>query len=94
MAAMTHLASLVPNLVVASDTHYPWLADDVLADGAFTFKDGTLAVPPGPGLGVRLHEDRVAAYHELFQRGVLRQRDDTEELIKRDPGWLPIKPRW
>jgi len=25
---------------------------------------------------------------------VVQQRDDTAELIKRHPGWLPIKPKW
>jgi len=93
MAAMTHLASVVPTLIAASDTHYPWLDDDVITR-PFVFKDGTLALPEGPGLGVDLDEERVAQYHEAYERGAVRQRDDTAELVKRDPGWLPIKPRW
>jgi len=55
---------------------------------------GTLAIPSGAGLGVELDEDQVAGYHEAFKRGVVQHRDDTAELIKRDPGWLPMKPRW
>ena len=94
MAAMTHLGAAVPNLVAAADTHYPWLPDDVVAGAPFAFTEGNLEVPSGPGLGVALNEDRVAEYHELFRRGVVRQRDDTAELIKRQPGWLPIKPKW
>jgi len=94
MAAMTHLGAAVPNLVAAADTHYPWLPDDVVAGAPFAFTEGNLEVPSGPGLGVALDEDRVAEYHELFRRGVVRQRDDTAELIKRQPGWLPIKPKW
>ena len=94
MAPMTHLASVVPTMIVASDTHYPWLTEDVISGDGFRFEGGALAIPPGPGLGVELDEDRVAKYHEAFQRGVVRQRDDTAELVKRDPGWLPIKPRW
>lgn len=94
MAAMTHLASVVPTMVAASDTHYPWLQEDVLATSPFQFDAGTLSIPSGPGLGVELDEDQVAKYHEAFQRGVVRHRDDTAELVKRTPGWLPIKPRW
>ncbi len=94
MAAMVHLASVVPTMIAAADTHYPWLAEDVLARSPFRFDGGTLAIPPGPGLGVALDEDQVAKYHEAFQRGTVRRRDDTAELIKRDPRWLPITPRW
>lgn len=94
MAAMTHLGSVVPNMLVACDTHYPWLTDDVLAGGSFRFEHGSLALPSGPGLGVELNDDLVAAYHDNYQRGVARQRDDTAELIKRDPKWLPLRPRW
>jgi glucarate dehydratase len=94
MAAMVHLASAVPTMIAASDTHYPWVAEDVLAGSPFRFDKGTLAIPPGPGLGVALDEDQVATYHEAFLRGTVRRRDDTAELIKRDPTWLPITPRW
>src|ERR1700730_9529353 len=58
MAAMIHLASVVPAMVVASDTHYPWLTADVLAGGGFRFDGGTLAIPSGAGLGVELDEDQ------------------------------------
>lgn len=94
MAAMVHLASVVPTMAVAADTHYPWLAEDIIAGQPFQFEDGSLAVPPGPGLGVEIDEDRLAAHHELFRRGAVRERDDTAELVKRQPDWLPIKPRW
>ena len=94
MAAMVHLASAVPTMIPAADTHYPWLAEDVLAGHPFQFDKGALAIPAGPGLGVTLDEDRVARYHEAFLRGTVRRRDDTAELIKRDPTWLPITPRW
>jgi glucarate dehydratase len=94
MAAMTHLASVVPTMIVAADTHYPWLEEDIVAGGAFRFDAGTLAIPSGPGLGVELDEELVAKYHEAFECGAVRHRDDTAELVKRAPGWLPIKPRW
>jgi glucarate dehydratase len=93
MAAMTHLGSVIPTLIAASDTHYPWLDEDVIAR-PFTFTGGTLPLPEGPGLGVELDESLLAKYHEAYVRGPVKERDDTAELVKRDPGWLPIKPRW
>jgi glucarate dehydratase len=94
MAAMIHLGSVIPTMIPAADTHYPWLAEDVLAGDSFQFDEGTLRVPAGPGLGVTLDEDRVGKYHDAFLRGLVRSRDDTAELVKRDPAWLPITPRW
>ena len=49
MAAMTHLAAAVPNLIYASDTHYPWNPDDIIKGPMFEIKDGYLDVPTGPG---------------------------------------------
>jgi glucarate dehydratase len=94
MAAMTHLGSVVPSMIMACDTHYPWLAQDILAGGRLGIEEGCLAVPSGPGLGVEIDKDIVAAYHENYLRGVVRERDDTAELIKHDPDWLPLRPRW
>jgi glucarate dehydratase len=94
MAAMAHVASVIPNLIAACDTHYPWLEQDVLAGGGFAFHGGKLAVPAGPGLGVTVNEEVLAGYHENYQRGVVRERDDTAELLKRDASWLPLSPLW
>ena len=62
MAAMIHLAASIPELTLASDTHYPWLVEstDIIAGPRLTIKDGQMAVPPGPGLGVTLDQDRLA----------------------------------
>src|SRR5207302_346661 len=83
IAGMIHLAGVVPPMAAASDTHYPWLTKDILAGGPFRFDGGTLSVPAGPGLGVELDDEQVAEYHEAYQRGVVRRRDDTAEAIKR-----------
>ena len=94
LAAMTHLAASTPGLIYACDTHYPWQAEDVIAGGKLQFKDGALEPPAGPGLGVTLDRDRLAALHENYQRGVWRARDDTAEMVRRDPYYLPLRPRW
>src|ERR1700733_12815794 len=67
MAAMIHLAASLPQLTSASDTHYPWLPDDAdIIDGPkLTIREGKMAVPAGPGLGVALDRDKVARAHEI-----------------------------
>ena len=62
MAAMIHLAASLPQLTPASDTHYPWLpdADDLIDGPRLSIRDGVMAVPTGPGLGVGLDRDKLA----------------------------------
>ena len=94
MAAMIHIAAVIPNLLYASNTHYPWNTDNIIKGGMFQFQDGCLAVPTGPGLGVELDEDKLAAAHERFRTRRVLARDDVTEMRKRDPHWLPMRPRW
>jgi glucarate dehydratase len=94
MAAMTHLAAAVPNLIYASDSHYPWIEEDIIAGPMFTFEDGFQQVPSGPGLGVELDEDKLDKYAELYRSRPAHARDDVAEMRKRDPSWVPLKPRW
>lgn len=94
LAAMAHLAASTPHLIYACDTHYPWQAEDVIVGGRLHFRDGMLDVPSGPGLGVELDRERLAAFHENYQRGDWRARDDTAEMVRRDPYYLPLRPRW
>ena len=76
MAAMIHLGAAVPNMLYASDTHYPWNPDDIIKGPMFKIKDGYLDVPKGPGLGVELDEDKVAKYAEAYQQQRGHARDD------------------
>lgn len=94
MAAMIHVASAIPNLLFASDTHYPWQAQDVIKGGKLPIEDGRMAVPSGPGLGVELEPDKVAQFAELYATRPTMRRNDVQEMQRRDPDWLPLKPRW
>jgi len=91
MAAMAHVAAIVPQLSLASDTHYPWLADghDVISGGKLDIVDGAVAVPRGIGLGVELDRDRVSRAHELWLRSGMRRRDDAATMQRFVPGWEP-----
>jgi glucarate dehydratase len=95
LAAMTHVAAATPHLTHACDTHYPWTAhDDVVAPGALAFRDGAVAVPEGPGLGVELDPDRLAERHAAYVESGRQVRDDAGYMRRVDPSFDPSLPRW
>jgi glucarate dehydratase len=89
MAAMIHLAASIPELTCASDTHYPWLVEgtDIIVGPKLTIRDGSMAVPSGPGLGVALDHDKLARAHEIYKKCRMRGRDDRELMKRLEPGW-------
>ncbi|MER6427315.1 glucarate dehydratase family protein [Streptomyces sp900105245] len=96
LAAMTHVASTVPDLHHACDSHYPWQSEDVLTE-RLLFTGGRVAVPDGPGLGVELDRDELARLHRRWAEddGALRDRDDAAAMRAGEPGWHPpVMPRW
>ncbi|MGW5128355.1 glucarate dehydratase family protein [Streptomyces sp. NPDC004069] len=96
LAAMTHVASTVPGLHHACDSHYPWQSEDVLTE-RLTFDGGRITVPDAPGLGVELDRDRLAFLHRRWAEddGRLRDRDDAAAMRVTEPGWTaPPTPRW
>lgn len=94
MAAMVHVAAAIPNLIYASDSHYPWTTKDVIKGPMLQFKDGAMEVPQGPGLGVEIDEDKLQELAELFANRRTQARDDLSQMRQIDPNWLPLRPRW
>ncbi|MBO0680724.1 glucarate dehydratase [Mycolicibacterium sp. S2-37] len=94
LAAMVHLAGATPNLTYACDTHWPWKTEDVVEPGVLRFVDGSVPVPNGPGLGVQIDEDSLAALHEQYIRCGIRDRDDTGYMRSIDPEFRTGAPRW
>jgi glucarate dehydratase len=94
LAAMVHLAGATPNLTYACDTHWPWKTEEIVKPGALSFVDGSVAVPTGPGLGVDIDEDALAALHEQYLWCGIRDRDDTGYMKSVDPGYQFVSPRW
>ena len=92
LATMLHLGAVLPNLSFAADAHYHHLTDDIIEGGLLPYKDGAIAVPAGPGLGVRLDREKLREYSELYQRlgGYAYDQDPGR------PGWSAIVPndRW
>jgi glucarate dehydratase len=92
LATMLHLGAALPNLTFAADAHYHHLKDDVIAGGPLPYRDGAIAVPSGPGLGVRLDREKLRQYRELYERlGNYPYDQDPGR-----PGWAPLIPndRW
>src|SRR5689334_11348247 len=92
LASMLHLGAVIPNLSFAADAHYHHLTDDIIEGGLMKYEGGAIRVPDTPGLGVRLNRDKLAEYHELYQRlgGYAYDQDPGR------PEWTPIVPndRW
>ena len=96
LAAMVHLAAATPNLDYACDTHWPWKdpAEDVIADGVFTFSDGAVKVPTGPGLGIEVDRDALGRLHRQYVDSGLTSRDDTGYMQRLNRGYELQSPRW
>jgi glucarate dehydratase len=94
LAAMTHVGATIPNLTYASDTHYPWQEDEVIEGGKLAIRDGCVALPSGPGLGVRLDRAALARLHRNYVDCGIRKRDDAAEMRKYDPTWSSARPRF
>lgn len=92
LASMLHFGAVIPNLSFAADAHYHHLTDDIIVGGKLKYENGSIAVPTGPGLGVKLDRDKLGEYAELYQRlgGYPYDQDPLR------PGWTPTIPnnRW
>lgn len=88
LATMLHLGALLPNLTYAADAHYHHLVDDVISGGKMKYRNGAIAVPTAPGLGVTLDRDKLHTYAELYRSlgGYPYDRDPGR------PGWYPLIP--
>lgn len=94
MAAMIHAGATVPSLIYASDTHYPWQQGWDVVNETFTFTDGCLAVPSGPGLGVTLNQERLGRLAEIAAARPSERRDDLSTMRRWFPEWAAKAQRW
>ncbi len=94
LAAMVHVAAATPYLTYACDTHWPWKTEDVIVPGVLEFRDGAVAVPDGPGLGIELDEDALARAHEDYLRCGLTARDDATYMRRFEPSFTSNTSRW
>lgn len=81
MAMMTHMNCAISRVTFDADTHYPWTTEDIIKGEMLQFKDGKMALPDAPGLGVEIDPDKMAKLVENVNRFSTRH----EQLKKWDP---------
>ena len=57
-------------------------------------REGSLAVPREPGLGVELDPIALDRLHRRYLECGISGRDDEAEMRKIEPGWTFRSPRW
>lgn len=95
LAAMLHMAAVMPNLKTAIDVMHIHALDDIIVGDPVKPRDGKYQVPTGPGLGVELDEEKLAKYAELATRPDASDRltNPTRPDPSR-PGWFATLPVW
>jgi glucarate dehydratase len=86
-AAMLHFLASHPYVAHAADSHYHHQLDDIITE-KFTYKQGKMKVPKGPGLGVEIDRKKLQKYAALYRE----QGDVNEFYDERRPGWVPELP--
>lgn len=89
MAAMIHVGAITPQLTHASDTHYVWLTEgsDIIQGQNLPISDGKMAVPAGPGVGVKIDQDKLARANERYKKAGMKRRNDSATMRRFQPGW-------
>lgn len=87
LAMVTHVAAAAVGTITAIDTHWIWQDGQQLTRNPLQIKDGAIAVPERPGLGVDLDLDAIERAHELYQSKGLGARDDAMAMQFLIPGW-------
>jgi glucarate dehydratase len=94
LAMFTHVAAAAPGRITAIDTHWIWQDGQHLTHQPLQIRNGAIAVPTRPGLGVDLDLEAVTAASDLYQREALGGRDDSAAMQFLQPGWTfdPKRP--
>jgi glucarate dehydratase len=87
LAMFTHVGAAAPGRVTAIDTHWIWQDGQRLTKEPLQIRDGAVAVPKKPGLGIELDMDEVSKAHDLYQRHGLGARDDAAAMQYLIPNW-------
>jgi len=87
LAMFTHVAAAAPGRVTAIDTHWIWQDGQRLTVEPLKIKDGKLAVPQRPGLGIELDMEQVEAANRLYREAALGSRDDAVAMQFLRPNW-------
>jgi glucarate dehydratase len=94
LAMFTHVGAAAPGRITALDTHWIWQDGQALTRSPLQIRGGAISVPRGPGLGIELDRDALAAAHERYRANGLGVRDDAVAMQYLVPGWTfdPKRP--
>lgn len=88
LAMFTHVAAAAPGHITAIDTHWIWQEGDArLTKNPLQIKDGKIAVPDAPGLGVELDWEQIHRAHEAYKKLPGGARNDAGPMQYLIPGW-------
>jgi glucarate dehydratase len=87
LAMFTHVGAAAPGKVTAIDTHWIWQDGQALTKQPFQIRDGKIAIPDRPGLGVEIDRAAIEQAHALYQKHGLGARDDAIAMQYLIPGW-------
>jgi glucarate dehydratase len=84
----THAAAAAPGEITAIDTHWIWQDGQRLTREPLRIRDGKVALPDKPGLGIEIDIDQMEKAHELYKSHGLGARDDAAAMQYLKPGWV------
>lgn len=88
LAMFTHVGAAAPGKPTAIDTHWIWQeGDQSLTKEPLQIRQGKIAVPDKPGLGIELDWDRLQQAHELYKTLPGGARNDATAMQYLIPGW-------
>ena len=83
----TQVAAAAPGRITAIDTHWIWQDGQRLTKEPLQIRDGTVALPEQPGLGIEIDLDQIEHAHKLYQLHDLGARNDGAAMQYLIAGW-------
>ena len=88
LAMFTHVGAAAPGKPTAIDTHWIWQeGEQHLTKAPLQIRNGKIAVPDKPGLGIELDWARLQQAHELYKTLPGGARNDATAMQYLIPGW-------
>jgi len=88
LAMFTHVGAAAPGKPTAIDTHWIWQeGDQRLTEEPLQIRNGKIAVPDAPGLGVKLDWAQLEKAHALYKTLPGGSRNDATAMQYLIPGW-------
>jgi glucarate dehydratase len=87
LAMFTQVGAAAPGAITALDTHWIWQDGQHLTKEPPLIRNGQVAIPERPGLGVELDLAALEAAHQLYRSLPAGGRNDAAAMQYLIPGW-------